>query len=149
VSSLVLKPALDSLSVGPKCQNHQLAAYGLKVCCKWSPPYVIFSPLKRRTMNSYLSTRIRGSQPSSLSLSKPLQCHQLTMALYLTGNHGFWYCTCGRLLSKSSMDHWTHENWKNMMKTHDPCPFQSQKDPRSSPTAQTREGTTPLMLLRL
>ena len=57
MSNLVLKPALDSLSVDPKCQNHQLAAYGLKVCCKWSPPYVIFSPLKRRTMNSYLSTR--------------------------------------------------------------------------------------------
>ena len=36
-----------------------------------------------------------------------------------------------------------------MIKTHDPYPFQSQKDPRSSPTAQTREDTTPLMLFRL
>ena len=35
------------------------------------------------------------------------------------------------------------------MKIHDPCLFQSQNDPGSSPTAQTREGTTPLMLLRL
>ena len=39
----------------------------------------------------------------------------------------------------------THENWENMMKTHDPCPFQSQKDSGSSPTTQTREGTTLLM----
>uniref|UniRef100_A0A2N9IF38 Retrotransposon gag domain-containing protein n=1 Tax=Fagus sylvatica TaxID=28930 RepID=A0A2N9IF38_FAGSY len=34
----------------------------------------------------------------------------------------------------------THGNWENMMKAHDPCPFQSQKDPGSSPTTQTREA---------
>ena len=73
VSNPALKPTLDSLSVGPKGQNYQLSTYGLKVCCQWDPPYVISSPLKRRTVNSYLSTRTRGSQPSSLSLSKPFQ----------------------------------------------------------------------------
>ena len=34
-------------------------------------------------------------------------------------------------------------------KTHDPCPFQSQKDSGSSPTAQTREDATLLMLFWL
>ena len=43
----------------------------------------------------------------------------------------------------------THGNWENMMKAHDPCPFQSPKDLGSSPMAQTREGITPLMLFRL
>ena len=126
MSSSALKPVLDSLSVGPKGLKYQLAAYKLNVCYKWSPPYVIFSPLKRRTVNSYLSTRARGNQPSSSSLSKLLQRYQLTIALYLIGNHGFWYCTCGKLSGNSSMDHWTHPRhmrigkiwWKSMTHVH-------------------------------
>ena len=121
-----LNPALDSLSVGPKGQNHQLSAYGLKVCYQWDLPYVIFSSLKRRIVNFYLSTRTRGNQPSSLSLSKLPQHHQLTMVLYLTKNHGIWYCTCGRLIGKSSMDHWAQPRdmgigktwWKPMTHVH-------------------------------
>jgi hypothetical protein len=101
VSSPALKPAMDSLSVGPKGQRSPASYYRLNVCCKWSPSYVIFSLLKRRTVSSHFFTGTRGSRPFSLSLSKLLQHHQLTMAPYLTGNHGFWYCTCGRLLGKS------------------------------------------------
>jgi hypothetical protein len=108
VSSPALKPAMDSLSVGPKGQKSLAGCCGLNVCCKWSPPYVIFSPLKRRIVSSYLFTCTTGNRPFSSSPSKPLQHYQLTMTLYLTGNHGCWYCTCGKLLGKSSMDHWTH-----------------------------------------
>uniref|UniRef100_A0A2N9HNA1 Uncharacterized protein n=1 Tax=Fagus sylvatica TaxID=28930 RepID=A0A2N9HNA1_FAGSY len=104
----LLKKEFEELSPDINARNHQLAAYGLNVCCKWSPPYVTFSPLKSKTVNSYIFTRTRGSQPSSLSLSKPLQRHQLTMALYLIGNHGFWYCTCGRLLVPKGPREWPH-----------------------------------------
>ena len=102
VSSLTLRPALDSLSVGPKDQKPSAVCYGLNVCCKWSPHYVILSLLKRKTVTVYFSTRTRGSKPSSSSLFKLLLPHQFTMVLYLTGNYGFWYCSRDSLLGKSS-----------------------------------------------
>ena len=93
---------VDSLSVGPIKSEMQLSRDGLNVCCKWSPHHVIFSLIKRGTVTFYPLIRTRGSWSSSLSHSKLLQHNQLTVALHFTRNHGFWYCSRGRLLDKSS-----------------------------------------------
>ena len=76
------------------------------------------------TCSSYLSTRTRGSQPSSSSLSKLLQHYQLTMTLYLTGNHGFWYCSRSKLLNNNSktigkgQDTWEMKKYDKKPMTH-------------------------------
>ena len=87
---------------GPQRPEITASCYGLNVCCKWSPHYIILSLLKTKTMTAYFSTCTRGSKPSSLSLSKLLQHDQLTIVLHFTWNHEFWYCSRGRHLGKSS-----------------------------------------------
>ena len=89
VSSPTLRPALDSLSVGPKDQKLPVVCYGLNVYYKWSPHYIILSLLKGNTVTAYFSTRTRGSKPFSSSLSKLPWPHQLTMVLYLIENYEF------------------------------------------------------------
>ena len=87
---------------GPQRPEITASCYGLNVCYKWSPHYIILSLLKRKTVTAYFSTRTRGSKPSSSSLFKLLQHNQLTIVLHFTRNHGFWYYSHGKLLGKSS-----------------------------------------------
>ncbi len=93
-----------------------------------------------------------ASSPSSLSLSEPFYHHQLTMVLYLTINHGFRYCTYGRPLGKSSMDHWVQLRhvgigktwWKPVTHVH----FSPKKIQGVAPWPRPMRVLLPFLLLR-
>ena len=112
----------------------QLSMDGLNVYYKWSPPYVIFSLIKRRTVSSHLFIHTKGSWSSSSSLCKLRQHNQLTVTFHFTGNHGFWYCSCGKLMGKSlrTVGH-IQDTWE--LRKYDENPI---THVRSSPTRTQR-----------
>jgi hypothetical protein len=121
---------------------------------KWAVYLLLMEPtsclilLKKRGTTAYHP--LKRDKSSWSTIFKLLQHLQLISAFHSTGNHEFWYCSRSRLLHNSSktirscQDAWEME--KCDKKTHDPCPFRSQRDSGSSPTAQTHEDATLLML---
>jgi hypothetical protein len=144
--SPALKQPWTACPWAPGRQRLKLTRDGLYICCWWSPHHVLFLLKKRGTVASIPSnvTRAAGlpfSNCSSISNSSQPSIPPKTMDSDTVHTTNFCI-TAQRLLEATK----THGKWGNVIKkTHNPCPFRSQKDSRSSPTAQTREGTTLLM----
>jgi hypothetical protein len=138
---------MDSLSVGlMKSETETVKGWAVYLLLLKPTSCLIFT-YKERNSSSH---PLKHDKSSWSTIFKLLQHLQLISALHPTGNHEFWYCSRSRLLNNSSktignsQDAWKIGKWDK--KTHNPCQFRSQKDSRSSPTVQTHEDATLLML---
>ena len=113
---------MDSLSVGPKSQKSQLEVMGSMSTMSGAH---VMSSCHYKKGKQWLPTPLLVPEECSL-LPRAFPCrfqhNQLTMALHLTGNYGFWYYSCGRPMGKSlkTVGH-IQDTW-GMGKLHDPCP---------------------------